>query len=107
MTSGIGGEPAAMRGRIGTIALTFSFWAWCVFLTFPWIGVHEDIEDFRAEFMRGASFAWQISGLALFMITASLAYPARLLSMLGRLGLSQIAILAIFLLSLALQFRDD
>jgi hypothetical protein len=108
MTSGIGGDFAIRRDRIGTIAVTFSFWTWCVFLSFPLLNATQDSAEFNAEFVyNGASLAWQIPGLALFMIAAFLAYPARLLSMLGRLGFSQIAVLAIFVLSLALQFHDE
>jgi hypothetical protein len=108
MTSGIGGEFAGRRDRIGTIAVTFSFWTWCVFLSFPLLNATQDYAEFSAEFVyNGASLVWQIPGLALFMIATSLAYPARLLSMLGRLGFSQIAVLAIFLLSLALQLHDE
>jgi hypothetical protein len=108
MTSGIGDEFADMRDRIGTMAVTFSFWTWCLFLSFPLLNATQDPTEFSSEFVyNGASLAWQIPGLALFIIAASLAFPARLLSMPGRFGISQIAILAIFLLSLALQLHNE
>lgn len=93
-------------GRGGTIALIASFWAWCALLSFPLIGTTYDERSFHFG-PDSAALVWQVSGLALFVAAATLADPARWLSVVGRLGLPQIAILAIFVLSLVLQLHDE
>jgi hypothetical protein len=94
--------------RIPTIAASVSFWAWCGLLSYPMITLSNDLAEAVHTFTTDRTAAiCQAVGLLLFLTTMSLGYFARIGSIIAGLSLSQIAILLIMYLSLALQFHDD
>ncbi|MBR0964117.1 O-antigen ligase family protein [Bradyrhizobium diazoefficiens] len=99
-------NPNASRPQ--TVAVLVAFWAWCVLLSFPMIGMTEDFADVPTAFGSGGGvLLGQIAGLVLFVLTLALARPVQLLSSLGRTSLPQAAIIVIIYLSMVLQLQGE
>lgn len=96
-----------LRGQpIPAIAVSVAFWAWCALISYPMIHDSYDLAELVHEFASSRTAAiGQAAGLCMFLTTVCIAYPARLRSAIGNLGLAQLAILLIVYLSFALQLH--
>jgi O-antigen ligase len=107
-----GAEFMSVRGRMGTMAVIAAFWAWSILLSYPLLVLDVDLTQVINEYStvntesRAVAIS-QVAGLALFLITASVAHQFRVVEALDRLSPAAITMLAIFLLSFALQLHDD
>jgi len=100
------------HGRLGIHAVCAALWAWCVLLSFPLITLNVDLVEATNEYYSlGAESSLvvlsQIGGLALFLITAAAVFQLRAIQTLAHLSFAAIGILAIFVLSIAIQWHDD